>query len=502
MSATRRISTASSLAHVLRDARFLQIVGQVVFAVIIAALFYGLLTSIFASLGQRNLSPNYSFLSSRAGFDIAESPAWYSADSTYWDAYRVGFMNTLRVVGVGLLLTTILGTFVGIGLLSSNWLVRNICAIYVELLRNTPLLVQLFIWYFIFILSLPPLQQSLAFPREGITVIPLRWFVYAALLILAVRWGRERFGRGEARASLPAVVLAVLLIGVELTGLAPAAALRFETYPAIYVNIRGFVFPELLPTARFVEWLALIGLGLVVIALLWSRLGRINENTGLPRPRTRYALLLLAAFVIGGWWLVGIEPAPASVPVVADDGTVTYLALEEARAQEVLTRDTEQLYSPEPLLILLPQRSNFRFETGTQVSPEYMALLLGLVTYTAAFIADIVAAGIRAVPHGQVEAARALGLSGGQVLQQVVMPQALRVIIPPLGNQYLNLAKNSSLAIAIAYADLFQVATTVMNQSGQAVTGMFLVMMTYLAMSLTIAAAMNWVNRRFQLVTR
>jgi general L-amino acid transport system permease protein len=140
--------------------------------------------------------------------------------------------------------------------------------------------------------------------------------------------------------------------------------------------------------------------------------------------------------------------------------------------------------------------------SGSQITPEYMALLLGLVVYTAAFIAEIVRAGILAVPRGQIEAARALGLSTNQTLRVIILPQALRVIIPPLGNQYLNLAKNSSLAVAVAYADLVLVTTTIMNQSGQSVTGITMIMLTYLALSLIIAAAINLVNRRFQIVTR
>ncbi len=154
------------------------------------------------------------------------------------------------------------------------------------------------------------------------------------------------------------------------------------------------------------------------------------------------------------------------------------------------------------MIIALPERAGLRFSTGTLLDQRYIALLLALVIYTAAFIAEIVRAGIQAVPHGQLEAARALGLKSGQTLYMVVLPQALRVIIPPLGNQYLNLAKNSSLALAIAYSDIYAVMNTVINQSGQAVTGILIIMLSYLVISLTIAGVMNWVNGRFQLVTR
>jgi ABC-type amino acid transport system permease subunit len=152
--------------------------------------------------------------------------------------------------------------------------------------------------------------------------------------------------------------------------------------------------------------------------------------------------------------------------------------------------------------IVLPQKPRFQFISGATYTPELMALLVGLVIYTSAFIGEIVRAGIQAVPYGQIEASRALGFSGWQTLRLIVLPQALRVIIPPLSNQYLNLAKNSTLATAVAFSDAYSVGQTIMNQSGQSVTGFFIILITYLTMSLIIATIMNIVNRRFQLVTR
>ena len=154
-------------------------------------------------------------------------------------------------------------------------------------------------------------------------------------------------------------------------------------------------------------------------------------------------------------------------------------------------------------MLQLPTQNRFgRFLTGLEITPEYMALLLALVIYTSAFIAEIVRAGIQAVPPGQLEAARAIGLTRAQSLQHIVFPQAMRVIIPPLGNQYLNLAKNSSLGLSIAFADTFSAATTIMNQSGQTITAFLIVMLFYLSLSLLISVVMNAVNRRFELVTR
>jgi general L-amino acid transport system permease protein len=149
-----------------------------------------------------------------------------------------------------------------------------------------------------------------------------------------------------------------------------------------------------------------------------------------------------------------------------------------------------------------PQKAGLRYVNGNPYTATYIALTLTLIIYTAAFIAEIVRAGIMAVDKGQIEASRALGLNFERTLSLIILPQALRVIIPPLGNQYLNLAKNSSLAIAISFSDLFQVSTTIINQSGQSVSVFAMVMLTYLAISLSIAFVMNWINGRFQLVTR
>jgi general L-amino acid transport system permease protein len=160
------------------------------------------------------------------------------------------------------------------------------------------------------------------------------------------------------------------------------------------------------------------------------------------------------------------------------------------------------LISSPPLAPQQPVLTGLNFKGGLRLSPEFAALLLGLVIYTGAFIAEVVRAGIQAVPRGQVEAARALGHSGGQVLRLVVFPQALRVIIPPLTSQYLNLAKNSSLAIAIGFPDLFSVAGTVFNQTGTAIEIILILMLSYLSMSLFTSLLLNIYNRRIQLVER
>ena len=488
-----------SLISYVRDIRVLQIIGQIIFAIILIAAVYGLPASIFSALSERNLTPNLTFLQNRAGFDIGEKPEWYSASSTYWEAYTVGFANTIRIVVAGLVLSTVIGIFLGIFLLSANWLLRTISYVTVEFLRNTPLLVQLFIWYFVVMLSLPTFQQSLAIPQEGYTAIPLRFFAY--IVIGLVVWRVLRRFSSEARAL---VLLAIIALGEDGAryGMIPSNALRLELQPWVFFNIRGFAFPEILPTGRFAEWLAFVALGAAVAFILWIFLGRVTETTGQKFPRVWYGFLAVAILAVVGWAVISAEPTPSAIPVTSAEGQPTLMSIEEARAAELLTPQDELAYARSPLIFRLPEKTNFRYTVGTQISPEYMALLLGLTIYTSAFIAEIVRAGILAVPKGQVEAARALGLSYSDVLRMIILPQALRVIIPPLGNQYLNLTKNSSLAIAIAYADLFQITATIMNQSGQSVTGMSMVMLTYLILSLIIAAIIERANRRFQLVTR
>jgi general L-amino acid transport system permease protein len=502
---THEPTTHNPVSDFFSDIRVLQVIGQIVFVIAVVVIASQVMTSIFTVLASRNLVPNFNFLQDRAGFDISERPDWYTSNSSYGEAYQVGIANTLRVVGIGLVLTTLIGVLMGIFLLSGNWLVRHLARAYVEVLRNTPLLVQLFIWYFIVIFALPQIQNSITLPPEGVALISVRLLVFIALLIAVYFWIRRRFTpamRGRIMAG--AVVVAALAVLAFI----PDAALHVEIYPAIYISIRGLVFPELLPTARFADWLAFVALGVVLAGITWVYFGRITETTGRPIPRGRYAGLALIGLGVIGWILVGIEPTPSTVPIQQEDGTIVYMPLEEARDSELLSSQDALLYQRTPVVLALPEaRRNpagrlTGYDGGNQISPEYVALLLGLVVYTSAFIADIVRAGIRAVPYGQVEAARSLGMGTGQTLRMIVLPQALRVIIPPLGNQYLNLTKNSSLAISIAYADLFQVTTTIMNQSGQSVTGIFMVMVTYLIMSLSISSVTNWFNRQFQLVTR
>jgi general L-amino acid transport system permease protein len=290
----------------------------------------------------------------------------------------------------------VLGFLVGVARLSPNWLVSRLALVYVEALRNVPLLLQLFFWYFAVLKNLPGPRQSISLPG-----------------------------------------------GLSL-------------------NVRGLYLPAPIAGPGFDYVLAALGLGIVlsIAVAIWARARQRATGERFPVLWTTLALVLLL---------------PGAV----------YIALGQ------------------PLSFQYPVLRGFNFQGGVAVQPELIALVVGLSTYTASFIAEIVRAGIAGVPRGQREAANALGLSSGLTMRLVILPQALRIIIPPLTSQYLNLTKNSSLAVAIGYPDFVSVFTgTVLNQTGQAVEVILLTMLVFLTISLITSAFMNWFNKHIALVER
>jgi general L-amino acid transport system permease protein len=380
-----------------RDVRVIQISAQVVFLVAVVVFGYVLIHNLTSNLQHSRLAVNFGMLNKTFGTEISEGQMDFNpGESSNFAAVLAGFRNTLRVVVVGLIGATILGVLAGIGRLSANFLVRNLTIIYVEIFRNTPLLVQLYFIYRGMRLTLPErLSDSLKLPGP------------------------------------------------------------------IYVNRRAINFPLVQTTDT--AWIFYIGLGLgVLIGLgLWVWRLRVQDRTGQPAQTVRWFLASALSLSAIGWFL-------ARSPFTVDH----------------------------------PNLKGFNFVGGDRISAEYSALTIGLILYTAAFIADIVRAGIQAVPYGQIEAARAQGFSGGQTLRLIVLPQALRLIIPPLGNQYLNLAKNSSLGIAIGFFDLYNIGNEVSNQTGQSVAIFAVMMAFYLGTSLTISLVMNTVNYSMRLRSR
>jgi len=389
--------TAPARVPFYNDPKFRSIAYQVALCVIIGLLVYGAVDNVIVNLRRAHIASGFGFWNNNAGFDISQTLIEYnSQSSTYGRAFWVGLLNTLLVAGLGIVFATILGFLVGIGRLSTNWLVARTCSGYVETIRNIPLLLQLLFWYNGVLKALPDVRQSYQLPLD------------------------------------------------------------------VFLNNRGLVLPK--PIGQRGE------------GLLW--------------------LLILAGFIAAVVFRVWAKKRQAATgqqaPVfLAGLGFVIVPALLYA------------LITGFPYTFDLPQRGRFNLTGGLEVGPEFAALLLGLSLYTAAFIAEVVRAGILAVSRGQTEAAYALGLKPGVTLQLIVLPQAMRVIIPPLTSQYLNLTKNSSLAVAIGYPDLVQIFTgTVLNQTGQAVEVVAITMAVYLTISLTTSLAMNIYNSRMALVER
>ncbi|MGZ9234061.1 MAG: amino acid ABC transporter permease [Anaerolineales bacterium] len=381
-----------------RDIRFLKILAQVIFILVLALAAGYLYMNVTTNLARQGLTVGYGFMKNPASFDIGESFIPYKASDPYSRALLVGLVNTLVISVIGIVLTTILGALAGVARLSSNWLINRFAAAYVGVIRNTPLLLQLMFWYFGVIIQLPPVRQAIALPGP------------------------------------------------------------------IFLTQRGIYLIWAEGTATFPAWRVFIIFALLSIFIIWFALRTAQKRASVPlSPWWNLAYLLVPILIIG----IGaaIQPEP-------------------------------------PLQPFVPELTGLNFRGGLRLTPEFAALLFGLVAYTGAFIAEIVRAGIQAVSRGQVEAARSLGLTNGQTLRLVVFPQALRIIVPPITSQYLNLAKNSSLAIAIGYPDLFSIAGTVFNQTGAAIEVIMIMMLSYLSMSLFTSLLMNIYNRRIQLVER
>lgn len=366
-----------------------------------AAALVGLALWFFASTARANLerqhiATGFAFLDHTAGFGVIQSLIPYTEESSYGRAFLVGLLNTLSVAVVGTVLATLIGFVVGIARLSPNWLVAKLAGAYIETLRNVPLLLQLFFWYFAILRPLPG-------PRQSLTLLP----------------------------------------GVHLSN-------------------RGIVLPEVEATSVTFAFVAALTIALVAAFALrrWARARQLASGKSFPAARVNIVIIiLLPAFV---WAFAG-----------------------------------------NPFTLRPATSGAFDFIGGLRLLPEFVALVLGLSLYTAAFIAEIVRAGIQSVSRGQTEAAHALGLKPAWTLRLVVIPQALRVVIPPLTSQILNLTKNSSLAVAIAYPDLVSVfAGTVLNQTGQAIEVIAITMAVYLALSLATSFAMNLYNARVAIVER
>ena len=369
---------------------------QIIVVGVIAWGAYFLASNTINNLEKQNIASGFGFLERTAGFSIGESMIPYEEADSYGRAFLVGLINTIFVSACGVILATILGFIIGVARLSTNWLLSKLATVYIEILRNIPLLLQIFFWYFAVLRPLPS-------PRNSI-----------------------------------------------------------ELFDSIALNNRGLAYPKPIPGELFAAttWTFVIGIIASIIVARWAK--KRQDATGQPFPVIWTALGLIIGLPLLVFLVTGV-----------------------------------------PLTFEYPVLKGFNYQGGSVLSPEFVALLLALSLYTAAFIAEIVRAGIQGVSHGQTEAALALGLKRSYTLRLVIIPQALRIIIPPLTSQYLNLTKNSSLAAAIAYPDLVLIfAGTTLMQTGQAVEIILITMSCYLIISLIISAFMNWYNKKMALVER
>ena len=377
------------------DEKTRAIIYQIVTAAFVAFIGYYLISNVQTNMEKQSIASGFGFIEKEAAFEIGESLIEYSAADTYGHALLVGVLNTLKVSFIGMILTTILGTIIGVCTLSSNWLISKFGTMYVELFQNIPVLLQLFFFYALFYEIFPP-------PRQALNPV---------------------------------------------TG--------------VFITNRGIDFPVPAPDPAW----GYIGLAFVAACIVIWLVNRWavkrQERSGQQFPTFWVGLGILFVLPLLTWILNG-APTQMDVPVL----------------------------------------KGFNFQGGRNISPEFSALLIGLVLYTASFIAQIVRAGIQSISHGQTEAAMSIGLKPGLVLKLVIFPQALRVIVPPLTSQLLNLTKNSSLAVAIGYPDFVQVAGTTINQTGQAVEGVAMMMVVYLTFSLLTSAFMNWYNKKIKIVER
>lgn len=367
---------------------------QVLLVVAVVGSVWWLTNNTITNLHQRGIASGFAFLGQRAGFDMTTFLNTNS-ESTYGFMLLAGLLDTILVALLAIVIATVLGLIVGIARLSTNWLIRTIATIYVEVLRNVPPLLAILFFYLAVIATLPDVKNAI------------------------------------------------------------------QLGPDFSLSNRGFFMPSPVFGPNFYLVLIAFVLSLIIAWAVrrWAYARRMATGQGFP----------------SGWVGLGI--------VLAITGIVYF-------------------GTGDPLTFDVPVKTRFNINGGWDLAPEFTSLFLALGIYTASFIAEIVRSGIMAVSHGQTEAARALGLRSGYVMRFVVLPQALRVIIPPLASEYLNITKNTSLAVAIGFADLVAVGNNVLNPTGQSIEVVAIWMAFYLGLSIVISIAMNWFNARIALTER
>ena len=527
-------SLGSRIFSYIFDIRFLGVLGQIAF---IALLILGASTIVSNFQGNadklgdaqfrcRDGSSSYrcayDFMTNEAGYDIGDTPLDYENTDSFWWALFAGLVNTFRVGLLAVVATTILGTLMGIARLSENWLVSKLSLAYVEIIRNTPILIQLLLIYFSVILALPDIKEALQpfglpiyLSNRGLS-LPWPQFMssastWIAFLILGaiqfqVVWiylGRREEQTGKESNRMTWGIVGFLVIAAagwiissavaDNEGLLIPAGSRigdvedFEKVMLSRAKINALSELDDLPE----EELAAVTLQICALRDSSSEPNFTNKlgRMGLPFEVSRFS-----------------SPAKAMDKYI-DGSCEMFVAPKSILASErgILESPSSNLIVPvseNPVVISYPRFEGFNVLGGWVMTGEFFALFLGLTIFYAGGLAEVVRAGILSVSKGQTEAARALGLNEGQRLNLIVLPQALKVIIPPLISTYLSLMKDTSLGVAVAFQELYLVTQTLMNQSGRALQIMIIVMISYLAISLFFSAILNWYNSRVVTVER
>ncbi|TRZ38909.1 ABC transporter permease subunit [Niallia circulans] len=378
-----------------RNKKMLPIFIQVLFIILVGFVISVMVRNVQTGLDQIGLKIGLDYLNLKASFPIAESLISYTPDDPYKRAIVVGLLNTLKVAFFGIIIASVLGVVMGIARLSSNWLIRKLATVYVEVFRNTPLLVQIFIWNFAVFLPMPKIEDAAS-------------------------------------------------IG------------------SFYFSNRGAAIPWFTVHDNSITWIAVMVVLAVIAIILFKKLTSIAINAG----KHTYPLL-------------------SSIAVFALGFILFYF-----------------IFGNGPFGISVPEFNGNAFVGGTSLSIGFLSMLVALSIYTSTYIAEIVRAGILGVPKGQTEAAQALGFKSPTALRLIIFPQAIRIIIPPLTSQYLNLIKNSSLAMAVAYQDIVGIGNTIINQTGHTFETILIMIAVYLLFSLGTSLFMNFFNKKFQLVER
>ena len=531
---TQKLPFWRTLLNYLFDVRVLGVLGQIGFILLVifgARALGGNFAENASKLGESQFICRdgsfsyrcaYDFMGSEAGFDIADTFFEYTNTDPYWWAFTQGVLNTLKVAILGVILTTVVGTVAGIARLSNNWLISKLVLWYVEITRNTPLLIQLFFIYFGVVLALPQLdeaiqpfglpvfisQRGLNFSSPQFTSSAAVWIAFLILGIIQFQVMWVILGRREERTGRPSPkfqwgIVSFLVIAVigwfvagavsETQGLIVPKASRIRELgdlDKIMLQRTGLNHLDDLHTLSEEE-IEATALQVCVLKDTASETNISNQlrNMGVPFKvhRSERPDQAIADYAEGTCEVFAAAKAT--------------LAAERSTLENLNSHIVIDLYES-PIVWSNPVRIGLNLVGGTSFTPEFTALLLALVFFYGGTLAEIVRAGIQSVSKGQSEAARALGLTESQRLQLIVLPQALRVIIPPGIGVFLSLAKDTSVGIAIGFPDMYAVSFTIMNQSGRILQLFILMMLVYMLISLGFSVLLNWYNERIKLVER